>query len=1149
MSNSTKCQCRIGKKYPIPPYPVVLAIIQAIPIFLFDLDRFITKSTSESKLYPIYDKWYIPLYFLFSFSWIGLIQSIHSVLHYVFCFLPFYKGKKALIPGIVFHVIFSIAAILNIALEVYDMESAREYQGRVTFDLLDAYVFHTSKRFAEIRYNLTNGPEIKTTGGVDGGFSSTMAAIIGSPGHWSYLIIVLLSLIALCIAMIVIYANSIKMSLIPMTTSRLNNMFLGDSDSVSIDVIDKCVDEEGKIIKVDSNNNNSNNSNSSSRNAIQVSRLENNGSSNLSTENHDFISSVSFSEQIGETDGGSNKSTTSSCGSIELDGKPKRKFSSALKKCTRDMYRKYPGNPIINRSKETSVKSLSIAYWTYPMNIVLLSFALIAIITMPICLTAPEYSSIVSATPISYSLLKDFFVDYNTISTEEFNDVSSEIREQLQPYLDLENRRYLDTRANPYFPLMHGDLEDFCRINSSESECVDGNQLENAKTRYLPNSTKHYKPEEIFSEKKTNKKEEDGKEDPLLVNGDDTEFDIVMLIVESFSPSSAFVDDDIEQIFQSDPNNLIYKFENADDPNRQGPTGYYNKDVLPNLHELSGSGSFVVFPGVSSMSLPTINGWFSLVTQTSSWGSSGTIDGMYLHTGDIFTVTKSMGFETLYLAPSPLGFDGKDGVMYKLSAEHEAIAKELLKIKKNKKQYKALIDNNWSFTPEQWEDTERIYEKIKGDSLYNNIRPLDTVVYSFPYKELMEDVEGYLEDRHSLSEADVDYHVPSTKSSWVCDRITSLEFLYYFQHFEEGDLRCEIDRVLMAKRGETEGPRSYPIFATYANVGTHTPFLGFDDNNKAEGYSESTPLDKRYSRALHMMDRYQIGRTIDFLKKRERDSVVVIVGDHGARTTDLGTNTNTHCRAFDLGGEQFYTTSAMIGYIKGTREGERRNMFLDKYGDLLGTIYNGPADHTDLTATLISIASMDVDRDGSRLYIPPNPSTGRNLFEVMRSYENEGELHRNNFFSYSMVALEKEIRYENEGIGYVLRGHANSHKDHIVLKTGGEGANGALIYPSCRDEGGELSEDLEDEVSYILDTFERRRNFVQYIIGHDRIFHPEFITSDALPEMFPPTTQTTAPYYYLGLIAGMWILILVVIYSIMGCVLAGRYHLCGKVKK
>lgn len=1034
--------------------------------------------------------------------------------------MPFIKGRRAIIPSVVLNILFSIFAILNFVMDIYDLESRREYQSSISYNLLDAYVFHPKRDYTEITYSVSNAPEIITTGGVNGTSSSIASALHESPGHWTFLIILILLTVIGVITLICIYKHTFVMSLVPASTDIVSDMLLDVAEVVPGKKEPTKSSEKVSEIIIENNNKAS-------------------GPNSIESINNVELSENKYMKQLN-------------------DGR-KRNLNYAIKKCTRSNYKKASPNIIAKRSKGVSLKDYSIAYWTYPLNITILCFGVIALVTIPIYMTSPEYSPFMAAAPVGYILTKDFLINYPKISDEEYLESTKEAREQLAPYIELEGQMYLDTRDVPIYPLMHGELEDFCYLNSSDEKCQDVDLLEKNKKRHLKTSLRHSSTktseDTVFEFRdntrntETNAEDNNGnnEEDPLSYPGDETEYDVFVLIIESFSPTSMFVDDEMKQIFQSNPENVFYKFENIDNPGIKGPTGYYNKDLLPNLHNLSGSGSFAVFPGLSSMSLPTINGWFSLLSQTHSFGNQGNIEGYYMHTGSVFSIAGAMGFKTYYHTPSPLDFDGKDGLLYKLPPKHEAIARELQKIKKNKKDYEELIERNWKFTDKQWEETKDEYAKIKDDAVFDNLRALDVVLYSMPYDELMDNMKDYLTVKYPPMK-DADYHVPTTNSSWICDRVTSLQFLYYFQHFEDGDLLCDIDRVIMAEKGKKEHPIEYPIFAGYANVSTHTPFLGFDDDTEAEGIKESDPVDKRYSRIMHKMDDYFIGRTIDFLKSRERDSVVFIVGDHGARVTDLDSNTNEHCRTFDLGGEQFYTTTAMVGYIKGTREGERKNKFLDKYGDLLGYVYNAPLDHSDLTATMLAVASLDVDRDGPRLGIPPNPSTGRNIFEVMRAaLDSNNPLHDWSFISYSMVAIQKEIRLHSS-TSLVLRGHVYSQKDYIVLKTGGEGANGALIYPSCIDEGGELSEEVRDQAVEMQDAFERMKNYYRHIHLNDMIFNPHFITDTELPGPYPKVQKEESPWI-MGLIVLVALpILLILIYTITYIVLAVHYHLCSREK-
>lgn len=140
----------------------------------------------------------------------------------------------------------------------------------------------------------------------------------------------------------------------------------------------------------------------------------------------------------------------------------------------------------------------------------------------------------------------------------------------------------------------------------------------------------------------------------------------------------------------------------------------------------------------------------------------------------------------------------------------------------------------------------------------------------------------------------------------------------------------------------------------YMNVDTHTPFIGYDVKSIYTDNKEKTEND--YAAMLNSADEY-FGDILKYMEELDKNTIVVIVGDHGAREHPIFTKTgqhitgstsfDKHCQFKSFGYDNMFTTSSVIGAFD--------EKLYDKYNIPKGVVINDFSDHDDLIYTLESM--------------------------------------------------------------------------------------------------------------------------------------------------------------------------------------------------
>ena len=133
-------------------------------------------------------------------------------------------------------------------------------------------------------------------------------------------------------------------------------------------------------------------------------------------------------------------------------------------------------------------------------------------------------------------------------------------------------RYWIDTRQDPIYPLVHGDIDAFCAYNNDDPKCLNRTTIKD--------------------DKQSNQIDEND-----VPN-------VAFLIYESFNPFSHLIDNDfLDEHSLLGPSNSKYYVTD---------TPYYSKDIMPNLHRYASEG--ITFSGLASFGLPTLSGLHSIFT-------------------------------------------------------------------------------------------------------------------------------------------------------------------------------------------------------------------------------------------------------------------------------------------------------------------------------------------------------------------------------------------------------------------------------------------------------------------------------------------------------------------------------------------------------
>ncbi|KAL0241400.1 hypothetical protein GEMRC1_006635 [Eukaryota sp. GEM-RC1] len=180
--------------------------------------------------------------------------------------------------------------------------------------------------------------------------------------------------------------------------------------------------------------------------------------------------------------------------------------------------------------------------------------------------------------------------------------------------------------------------------------------------------------------------------------------------------------------------------------------------------------------------------------------------------------------------------------------------------------------------------------------------------------------------------------------------------------------------------------KNRPIFQQLISMSTHIDFSTLDKPLPGE---EPFPTEKRdrYIRALQYSDKHLIGNLVDHLKSRERgnNTVVIVIGDHGAFGQQLGYDCDCPRQPFD-GDQVFYTTATLLFF--GSPE-QRAKLGIPKPG----TVDYTPCTNLDIVATIVDLAGGSYETTsslGRSLLNPHMDKSKKKTISMTQSYAELG---------------------------------------------------------------------------------------------------------------------------------------------------------------
>jgi hypothetical protein len=278
----------------------------------------------------------------------------------------------------------------------------------------------------------------------------------------------------------------------------------------------------------------------------------------------------------------------------------------------------------------------------------------------------------------------------------------------------------------------------------------------------------------------------------------------------------------------------------------------------------------------------------------------------------------------------------------------------------------------------------------------------------------------------NLSYASLVFH------SFYADRIASQQFKAHWRQ----------QRALLNRTGAAAGP----VFALAFDIDSHTPYLGYDNDAFYDGMQNKTK-EQRFKRVNHYADRYFVRETIDFLRREDPNTIVVVTGDHGTRDVPVrGKETpvtnqtvfSDNCVGKSSSVDSLFVVSAVVSYLGDDPE-VKRALGLDT---LAGKTFKFGSDHGDLTYTIMEIVSR---LNGHSL--PPTSRRSRNLVDLSNELLNlSGKRWTENAFAHldssgwqSISALSYQIEYRNGS--QMLRTHTSDASEAQYY--------GNVSYPTC----------------------------------------------------------------------------------------------------
>lgn len=561
-------------------------------------------------------------------------------------------------------------------------------------------------------------------------------------------------------------------------------------------------------------------------------------------------------------------------------------------------------------------------------------------------------------------------------------------------------RYWIDTRANPIYPEVHCDLRTFCAYNKKRSKMCE------------KVDTKGNKSEKFLT------KEE-------LPN-------IIFLMVESFNPATFLINDEFLREHVNNPNSL------------KTDTPFYNESAMPFLYKFAKEEA-VTFSGMQSLGLPSHSGLHSLLTQEPpSQSYMNFINGWQNHVDDFPSFFRENGYRNLILNANKFNFDGKHLWIYKRSKRDEA-----------RYRLNCMSSYGDSFN-------NSLQRKIGDFSFVSSMKKNCTEkeiddyleehkdIYDFP--QFFDYAAAYYPSRMQAKELGIDpdsiYDRP--KSIVSGDRIVAKQTEAHWQQ----------QREILKSKGEKG-----PILTLVSSVDGHRPYKGYDMpqfysviNEKIRVGTEAMRV-ALFFRAYNYTDEYYLKEIINWLKKNDPNTIVLITGDHGTRDVPAkepnekvvdGVKFDPKCIYQSTGSDSFFLVSGAMSYL-GSDERIKKAFGFER---LIGRTIKFTVDHGDMIYTTMEI----IQKLQGKSLMPTNRKS-RNIIDMSLELLNEDDetfskkIDKSGWRSISMVS--HVVEYHN-GMKMV-RFHSGD-------------LEGAHIYENCVYPTGLLKSDFNEK--------KNKRNFV-----------------------------------------------------------------------
>ncbi|OHT14067.1 hypothetical protein TRFO_15574 [Tritrichomonas foetus] len=538
---------------------------------------------------------------------------------------------------------------------------------------------------------------------------------------------------------------------------------------------------------------------------------------------------------------------------------------------------------------------------------------------------------------------------------------------------------------------------------------------------------------------------------------------IAFLVYESFTPLTYLISDSfIDEHIELNPQDQKYYITD---------TPYYSSETLPYLAEYAKQG--ITFSGMSALGLPTFSGWHALVTGLiPSQTYMNIIDAYKAHVDDTPSYFRDDGYRTFLIHTAKLGFDGTSSWAFRKSAEEEA--QTILKCTEG---FGDMIND-----PIELKLMNGKMPKMKSCSK-EEVEKMSKKLLNFP--KWFDYIATYFPDENQSQLLNLS-RKSLKKCMWQSDRITSNQFQLHWKQQKD-----------FLKRS---GQADRPIFGMYNNIEPHIPYHGYDIEEQYDYIDKSISRmsdehkKRRFLRVNKYTDQHFIHRTIEFLKKEDPNTIVLITGDHGTRDIPIRSKNSRvtkkavfsgDCVYNPSGVDSFFVTTGTIIYL-GDDENIKKALGLDS---LKGKTLKLATDHNDLTYTL-----MDVIAKVQGKSVAPTNKLGRNLVEFTKDIQdifnksdsngaNEVLKYINDMKWQSVSFLSHQMEYR-KGTEF-LRAHPGSIKGAHYYDIGS--------FPTCVKKDNDPEKEIggDNAKRMFFEMFDYL-NVNNYLLYHNRVYNYKF---------------------------------------------------------